>query len=182
MATQSIGGVVAPNRSVATSRSRRREFAESRLTPDAVTVYEEADASLSEPAGAKMKIDGRCHCGAIRYEASVSPKLVSICHCTDCQTISGAPYRVNVRALRENFRIEGKPKHYVKVGSSGDEVVTTFCGDCGSAVYSYKEGADFVHLRVGAISQRAQLAPMTQGFCQSALPWATDISGVARVP
>ena len=127
-----------------------------------------------------MKIEGACHCGAIRYEASVSPKLVSICHCTDCQTISGAPYRVNVRALRENFKIEGMPKQYLKVGSSGYEVVTTFCGDCGTALYSFKEGADFVNLRIGAISQRAQLTPMIQGFCNSALPWAMDISGVAK--
>jgi hypothetical protein len=50
-----------------------------------------------------MKIDGGCHCGAVRYEARISPKLVTICHCTDCQTIS-APYRVNVHVLRENFQ------------------------------------------------------------------------------
>ena len=128
-----------------------------------------------------MKIDGGCHCGAIRYAASVSPKLVTICHCTDCQRISGAPYRVNVRVLRENFQLNGEPNHYVKIGSSGDEVVTTFCGTCGSALYSFKEGNDFVNLRLGGISQRTPLAPTGQGFCGSALPWAFDIRGVAKV-
>jgi hypothetical protein len=128
-----------------------------------------------------MKIDGKCHCGAIRYEANISPKLVSICHCTDCQTISGAPYRVNVRALREKFQLSGVPKRYLKIGSSGAEVVTAFCGDCGSALYSFKEGSDVVNLRIGAISQRAQLAPMVQGFCDSALPWAFDINGIDKV-
>jgi len=128
-----------------------------------------------------MKIDGRCHCGAIRYEASVSPKLVSICHCNDCQTMSGAPYRVNASALRATFKLTGAPKNYVKIGSSGDEVVTTFCGDCGSALFSYKEGNDFLNLRLGAISQRAQLAPMAQGFCDSGLPWAFDITGIDKV-
>lgn len=111
---------------------------------------------------------------------SISPKLVSICHCTDCQTISGAPYRVNVPVLRENFQLRGEPRRYVKIGSSGDEVVTTFCGVCGSALYSFKEGADFVNLRLGGVSQRAQLAPTRQGFCGSALPWALDIRGVAK--
>jgi hypothetical protein len=130
---------------------------------------------------ASMKIDGGCHCGAIRYEASVSPQLVTICHCADCQTISGSPYRVTVRALRETFRLSGEPQRYVKVGSSGDEVVTTFCGTCGSALYSFKEENDFVNLRLGGISQRAQLAPTRQGFCRSALPWAFDISEVTKV-
>ena len=49
-----------------------------------------------------MKIDGGCHCGAIRFEAEVNPRRTIICHCTDCQTISGAPYRVNVVARRRN--------------------------------------------------------------------------------
>ena len=129
-----------------------------------------------------MQIDGGCHCGAIRYEGRVSPKLVTICHCTDCQTISGAPYRVNVRILLANFQLHGEPKRYMKIGASGEEVVTTFCGVCGSALYSFKEGNDFVSLRVGGVSQRAQLAPTRQGFCGSASPWAFDISGIAEVP
>lgn len=128
-----------------------------------------------------MKIDGGCHCGAVRYEARVSPKLVTICHCTDCQTISGAPYRVNVPALIESFQLSGEPKRYVKIAASGNEVVTTFCGVCGSALYSFKEGNDFVNLRVGGVSQRAQLAPARQGFCEAALPWAFDISAIEKI-
>jgi hypothetical protein len=128
-----------------------------------------------------MKIDGGRDCGAMRYEARVSPKLVTICHCTECQTISGAPYRVNARVLRESFQLKGEPKHYAKIGSSGDKVVTTFRGFRGSALYSFKEGSDFVNVRLGGVSQREQLAPTGQGFCGSALPWAFDISDVAKL-
>ena len=41
-----------------------------------------------------MRINGACHCGEITYEVRVDPARTIICHCTDCQTISGAPYRV----------------------------------------------------------------------------------------
>jgi hypothetical protein len=34
-----------------------------------------------------MKIDGRCHCGYIAYEAEIDPENVLVCHCTDCQTL-----------------------------------------------------------------------------------------------
>jgi hypothetical protein len=37
-----------------------------------------------------MKIDGRCHCGEITFEAEVDPDALNICHCTDCQTLSGS--------------------------------------------------------------------------------------------
>jgi hypothetical protein len=47
-----------------------------------------------------MKIDGRCHCGQITYEAEVEPNAMFICHCTDCQTLTGTAYRAVVTAPR----------------------------------------------------------------------------------
>ena len=40
-----------------------------------------------------MKVHGTCHCGQITFEAEVDPDRASICHCTDCQILSGSPYR-----------------------------------------------------------------------------------------
>jgi len=131
----------------------------------------------------RIHIDGACHCGRVTYKAEVDPDRVVICHCTDCQTISGAPYRVNVPVLSDRFRLRGEPKTYVKRGDSGDEVTTAFCPDCGAALYSSKgETPAFLNLRLGAVKQRAQLAPKAQGFCRSAMPWAMDITGFRRLP
>jgi len=43
-----------------------------------------------------MKIDGACHCGEVKYEAEVDPEKVAICDCTDCQSLSGSAFRINV--------------------------------------------------------------------------------------
>ncbi len=130
-----------------------------------------------------MKIDGACHCGAIRYEAEVDPAHVIICHCTDCQTISGAPYRVNVVAPSRTFHLTGELVTYKKRGDSGEEVITKFCGICGTTIYSCKGDAPrFVFLRTGTIRQRAELVPTGQGFCESSMPWAWDISAIRKLP
>ena len=129
----------------------------------------------------RMKIDGRCHCGAVTYEATVDPERVIICHCTDCQTISGAPYRANVPVTKENFSLKGEPKIYVKTGGSGKQVATAFCGECGAAMYSMGLEGDWFNLRLGAVRQRAELLPKLQGFCGSAMPWAFDISQIPQV-
>jgi hypothetical protein len=130
-----------------------------------------------------MDIDGGCHCGAISYRARINPENVVICHCNDCQTISGAPYRVNVPVLSERFELTGVPTTYVKTGGSGEAVNTTFCGRCGTALYSSKgEAPVFVFLRLGSVRQRADLPPKAQGFCASAMPWAVDLSEVRRIP
>ena len=84
-----------------------------------------------------MKIDGACHCGQIRYEAEVDPAKVVICHCTDCQTLSGSAFRTVVPSEANSFRLlAGKPKVYVKTGESGNKREQTFCGDCGSPIYA----------------------------------------------
>ena len=43
-----------------------------------------------------MKVDGHCHCGEITFEAEVDPDAVNICHCTDCQTLSGTAFASSV--------------------------------------------------------------------------------------
>ncbi len=131
-----------------------------------------------------MKVDGSCHCGSVTYEADINPDDVVICHCTDCQTFSSAPYRVSVFGVpSENIRLEGNPKTYVKIGGSGRKVLVAFCGDCGTALYSTSgETEGPLNLRVGAIKQRGELIPKMQGFCGSGMPWATNIEGIHKVP
>ncbi len=83
-----------------------------------------------------MKIDGACHCGHIRYEAEVDPAKVVICHCTDCQTLSGSAFRTVVPTEENSFRLlAGTPKVYVKTGESGNKREQTFCADCGSPIF-----------------------------------------------
>ena len=48
--------------------------------------------------GVAMKVDGQCHCGQIRYEAEIDADKVNVCHCTDCQTLTGTAYRVSAPA------------------------------------------------------------------------------------
>ena len=50
-----------------------------------------------------MKIDGHCHCGQITFEAEVDPMTLTICHCTDCQTLTGSAFRINILAPVEHF-------------------------------------------------------------------------------
>jgi Glutathione-dependent formaldehyde-activating enzyme len=54
-----------------------------------------------------IKIDGHCHCGEISFEAEVDPNALNICHCTDCQTLSGTAFRVNIPAPAEHFVLPG---------------------------------------------------------------------------
>src|SRR5262245_33021562 len=123
-----------------------------------------------------MKVDGSCHCGSVRYVAEVDPDKVEVCHCTDCQTLSGSAFRVVVPAALGTFQLLAvEPKPYVKTAESGNKRVQAFCPNCGTSLYSHALAGDphirppKIGLRVGAIAQRAQLAPHTQYWTRSSL-------------
>jgi hypothetical protein len=129
-----------------------------------------------------MKIDGACHRGRIAYEAEIDPNNVWLCHCTDCQTPSGTAYRAVVQTPATSFKlIRGAPKTYIKTADSGIRRKHAFCGDCGTPLYGSAVGETRSYsLRIGAITQRAQLRPERQIWCRSALPWAMNLSGIEK--
>src|SRR5689334_5552478 len=121
-----------------------------------------------------MKIDGQCHCGEITYEAEIDPDRVSVCHCTDCQMLTGSAYPVTVLTARDSIRLTGKPpKLYVKTGESGRKRLQYFCPACGSPMFTAGEGDDAPEWCIswGSIRQRQALAPRRQIWCRSAAPW-----------
>ena len=127
-----------------------------------------------------MKVHGRCHCGELTYEADVDPAQVSICHCLDCQVLTGTAYRVSVPARAADFHIlSGVPKIYVKTAESGNARAQAFCATCGTPIYAsdVKQPALF-NLRTGAIAERAQLKPRRQIWCRSALDWVQELDGM----
>jgi len=127
-----------------------------------------------------MKVDGGCHCGRIAYEAEVDPNAVGICHCTDCQTLTGSAYRVSVPAPAASFRLlRGQPKVYIKTADSGSKRAHAFCADCGSPIYAAApQDTPTYSLRVGALRQRAELPPRRRIWCRSALPWSLGLVGL----
>ncbi|PRY73733.1 GFA family protein [Marivita geojedonensis] len=130
-----------------------------------------------------MKIDGACHCGAITYHAELEPTSVGICHCTDCQALSASAFRSLAIVQSDNFQIlTGKPKHYVKVGDSGNPRVQAFCSDCGSALYScgVEDNPPAYNLRTGTMKQRAKLVPRFECWTQSRLAWVAEIHGATQ--
>src|SRR5438876_10048241 len=77
-----------------------------------------------------MKVTGRCHCGQISFEAEIDPTQVRICHCTDCQTLTGTAFRTNVPSLPGTFVLRsGTPKIYIKTAESGNKRAHAFCPD-----------------------------------------------------
>ena len=131
-----------------------------------------------------MKIDGGCHCGNITYQAEIDPDQVYICHCTDCQSISGSVFRWAVSVAEEDFKLlTGEPKTYVKTAESGATSHQLFCPECASPLYSISigDGPKFFNIRLGTARQRDELPPKIQYWFRSAQRWLADLDSVPKI-
>ncbi len=130
-----------------------------------------------------MQIDGACHCGAVTFTAEIDPGRVMVCHCADCQVLSGAPFRAVVAASIETLAVRGATRSYVKVAQSGNRRAQVFCPECATPLWATApENPTAVVIRLGCVRQKAQLRPVVQIWQHSALPWLHELASVPGTP
>jgi hypothetical protein len=130
-----------------------------------------------------MQIDGACHCGAVSFTALIDPERVIVCHCSDCQVLSGAPFRAVAVAPWESLKVQGTTKSYIKVAQSGNRRAQVFCPECATPLWATApENPTSVVVRLGCVKQKAQLRPAVQIWHHSALPWLSELGAVRSTP
>ena len=128
-----------------------------------------------------MKIDGKCLCGDITYEAEVDPEQSYICNCTDCQTLTGSAFRWSVTVSEVDFKLlTGTLRKYNKRSESGELLPMVFCPNCGSSIYSIYtiDGSKYFNVRVPTARQSAELPPKSQYWQRSAQKWVSEINQI----
>lgn len=126
-----------------------------------------------------MQVHGRCHCGAVQLMAEVQPSRVFVCHCRDCQVLTGSAFRVVAPVEPGSLRVRGAVKGYARTADSGAVRWQFFCPECGTPLHAgAPDGAGLVTVRVGVLQERALLAPTAQLWRRSVLPWVDELKGL----
>jgi hypothetical protein len=118
-------------------------------------------------------LSGGCACGAVRYEAAGDAIATFVCHCADCQRACGGGPTYGMLVAAEGFRlVKGTPRVYWLSGDSGKRVGRSFCGDCGSPVFTELEVAPQLReIPVGSLDERGFFRPGLHMWVSSAPQW-----------
>jgi hypothetical protein len=131
----------------------------------------------------KNSLVGGCQCGAVRFEASGTPIVVAICHCTMCRRANAAPAVAWAMFEEADVRFtSGTPKQF----ASSPAARRGFCESCGTQI-SFT--ADFIpgliDLTVGSFDHPDRLPPSLHYWDRERLPWiefADDLPRHAEFP
>lgn len=92
-----------------------------------------------------MKLEGSCHCGAVRFSCdSPHPVPYQRCYCSICRkTAGGGGYAINIMGWTESLQIEGEENITVFHARMRDGHLSggerRFCNKCGSALWVYDD-------------------------------------------
>ena len=117
-----------------------------------------------------MKLEGSCHCGAVRFTVdSQAPYPYLRCYCSICRkTAGGGGYAINLGADAASLTIEGEDHLAVYRAPSEShedglrEARRHFCKACGSALWVYDpRWPELVHPFASAIDTALPIPPET---------------------
>ncbi|HEX4880386.1 MAG TPA: GFA family protein [Limnobacter sp.] len=118
----------------------------------------------------------QCPCGQLTLRFTQAPVAQLVCHCRDCQTISGMPY-ANVAFFKAEAQCaQGEFKAIDMIGGSGQPKQYRRCSQCDGFVYGT---VDALKGLLGVAADR--LAP-TYEFKPMAHVWTSEKAPEVDIP
>lgn len=124
----------------------------------------------------RMRYEGGCLCGAVRYRARGEPINERICHCRLCQKAIGAAFNARVLFAIEVLEIDGP----VAMVHSSPELKRGFCPRCGTTMFSRRDGAGIVGVTTGSLDDPSVFQPQMHIWTASKQPWAVIDDGLPQ--
>jgi hypothetical protein len=137
------------------------------------------DKASRRPHAYRRRVPLRLH----HLRGRSGPGKTKVCHCIDCQQLTGTAFRTFVPVAEHALRLSGEPTIYVRMGESGHKLQLAFCPRCGSPIYgtAVGDGPKVYFIRVGTVRQREQLIPRSQIWTRSQQHWVDHLASVPKV-
>ncbi|WP_172449775.1 GFA family protein [Porphyrobacter sp. HT-58-2] len=110
----------------------------------------------------KGDLTGGCLCVAVRYSLREGFRFRPYaCHCTDCQTRTGAAFNEHMLFARQDLEIEGELDSGSYEQPSGAVSTIWGCAKCKVRIFAENDKRPgFASLRCGTLDRSAEIVPV----------------------
>jgi hypothetical protein len=125
-------------------------------------------------------LKGGCFCGQVRYEAGGTPFHPTVCHCSMCRRVVGAPMVAWFSVPRAEYRVvAGAPARF----ASSEKAERSFCPRCGTALtYESREFPDEVDITTASLDDPEAVPPEDHTYTAARLRWVCLAGGLPAHP
>lgn len=127
-----------------------------------------------------MRWAGGCLCGALRWRAEGEPLMQGLCHCRNCQRLSGGGHTGFICFPESAASVEGATRSYTTTGGGGRVATRYACPTCLAIVYGKSEVMPGkTNFYAGTLDDTTQFGPTFAIFVRSRPPWDDSSRGLA---
>ena len=126
---------------------------------------------------------GRCACGNVTAVIEGAVVQVRQCWCRQCQQVAAGSPTTNAIFATEDVSIKGALSTSSYVAASGNTLMQSFCGSCGTSVMAQSSARpQFRTVRLGFLDAGYNLKPQVAIWTDDAPSWAVIDPTLERFP
>lgn len=116
-------------------------------------------------------ISGSCLCGKVTFECHDKFEQFHLCHCAQCQKISGSAHVSNLFSKPDNIKWLSGVELVKRFDVSGKYISNCFCSECGCAVPYVSGSGNALIVPAGCLDQAPSIDPQDHIFCSEKATW-----------
>lgn len=122
---------------------------------------------------------GGCLCGALRWRADGEPELQGLCHCRNCQRLSGGGHVGFICFPDAAAIVQGETRSYGVTGGSGRLATRFSCPVCNAIVFGRSEMMPGkINFYAGSLDDASLFKPTLAIFVRTRPPWDDSSRGL----
>lgn len=130
-----------------------------------------------------MSIRGSCLCGAVAFEMTGTPLIVTHCHCSRCRKARGTAHATNVAVPIDGVRYLRGEEHLTTYRvPEAKYFAHVFCKHCGASMPRLDQERSIAIVPMGAFDDDPRVRPERHIFVDSRAPWDEITDDLPQFP
>jgi len=126
------------------------------------------------------KIQGSCLCNAISFELNNDFVEFHLCHCTQCQKISGSAHVANLFSSPTSITWHQGEENIQRFDVPGRTISNAFCKQCGTAVPYLSSSGKALITPAGTLDSPPCIKPQDHIFWSERASWYEEIENITK--
>ena len=125
-------------------------------------------------------VSGSCLCGKVTFECENNFSQFHLCHCIQCQKVTGSAHASNLFTARDNITWRSGLASVRKYDVPGRSISNAFCIECGSGLPYISGSGKALVVPAGGLDGKPNIVPQDNIFWSERADWYDEVPSAQR--
>ena len=117
------------------------------------------------------RLKGSCLCGAVTYSVGETFEAFYLCHCAQCQKVTGSAFAPNIISAIDNIEWHSGLAQVITFHHPNRQFSKAFCTKCGSGLPHVNKAGTSLVIPAGSLDEMPEIVPTANLFTPESPGW-----------